>query len=339
MELLAERKLENGERLTVLHWCSPETAPEKYKNYLLRSFGSENYKRNFYAIGAWRAYCSDAADGVYYPEVTDHFFFAEVDGKIAGRVWFAYSGKSLHGNFGNVLTEEKFRKRGIMSELMKHCMAEIRRSPAKMLCCATGNKFAAATYVKCGFQLIYGGETGQLCFIREGSFLSEAKRVFSGSRIAEIRPGRIGDQFDCDKFLAYVPEVLKREYPFRAGPAAQVDDFRSAYQEALGGRAVIFTALNELDECCGYAFAVLMHGMPVLDFTVHPAYLGDADRLVRTAAQAFQENFGMLPLYCGFAADTEKLAAVQASGMQKHTIVPNALFLRKDPEDMIVCRF
>ena len=339
MEILAERKMENGERLSVLHWCSSEKAPEKYRNYLLRSFGSENYKRNFYAIGSWRAYFSDSTLGIYYPEVTDHFFFAEVNGEIAGRVWFSYSGKSLHGNFGNVLTEEKFRRKGIMTELMKHCMTEIQRSPVKMLCCATGNKIAAARYVRAGFQMIYGGETGQLCFIKDGSFLSEAHRVFSGSRITEIRHGRIGDQFDCDKFLAYVPEVLKRNYPFRAGPAAQVDEFRSAYQETLGGRAVIYTALNEQSECCGYAFAVFLHGMPVLDFTVHPAYLGDSAGLIRTTANAFREKFGLLPLYCGFAGDSQKLAAVQAAGLRKPLIVPLALFLRNDLADMAVCRF
>lgn len=320
MKILAEKKLESGEILTVLHWCSAEKAPEKYKNYLMQSLGADNLKRNFYAVGSWRAYFSDALDGVYEPDVTDHFFFAEVNGEIAGRVWFAYSGKSLRGNFGNVMTEEKFRKKGIMSELMKYCMDEIRQCPVRMLTCATGSKFAAASYKKCGFYSVYGTETGVLCYSKGEPFLTEAENVFRQGKIKEIRPGRIGDQFDCDKFLAYTPEIRKRKYPYFGGPAASIEEFRSAFQESLGGRGVVFTALNEQDECCGYAFGVLFHGMPIVDFMLHPVYAEDGRKLLSATISAFREKFGFVPFYMGYEGDGKKNQVVESVRGELQTV-------------------
>ena len=311
MKVLAEKKLKTGELLTVFHWSSAEKAPEKYKNYLIQSLGSDNLKRNFYAIGSWRAYFSDALDSVYYPEVIDHLFFAEVNGEIAGRIWFAYSRKSLRGNFGNVLTEEKFRQRGIMSELMKYCMEEINSSPVRMLTCATGSKFAAESYKKHGFYSVYGTETGVLCYSKDHHFLTEAENIFHPGKIKEVRPGKIGDQFDCDKFLAYTPEIRKRTFPYFGGPSASIEEFRSAFQESLGGRGVVFTALNEQNECCGYAFGILFHGMPIVDFMLHPAYIADGKKLLSATISAFREKFSFVPFYMGYEPEVNKNQVIE----------------------------
>ena len=339
MDLLAEKKLPSGETLRVLHWCPPGKVPRKYADYVSASFGSDHPHANFYTTNGWRSYLFDAMDGVYFPEVTDHWFFAEVDGECAGRVWFAWSGRSLRGNFGHVMTEPQYRRKGIMTELMTHCMAEIRRAPVRMLCCATGNKVAAASYVKSGFRLIYGGETGPLCFSKGESLFEESKKIFSGSRITEVRPGTIGDQFDCDKFLAYTPEMWKRPLPSQFGPAACVSDFRLALQESFGGRAVVYTALNEKRECCGYAFAVMFPRMPVLDFVVHPAYMGDAAGLIRRTAESFREKFGVMPLWYGFAEDREKLRAAQAAGLVPAAEIPGGIFSGGRFADLTVMHF
>ena len=187
MEVLDEKQLPSGETLRILHWSSPEKAPKKYIDYIAFSMGSEDFHRYFYTIAGWRAYFSDAMNGKYFPDVVDHWFFAEVNGECAGRIWFAYSAKSLRGNFGNVMTESRYRGRGIMTELMKHCMEEIRRSPANMLCCIASGKMVPV-YSKYGFRLICGGESGPLCFIKNGTFASEAERAFSGGHITEVRP-------------------------------------------------------------------------------------------------------------------------------------------------------
>lgn len=342
MEILEETKLDSGELLRVLHWCSPEKAPRKYADYIAAAWGAEDphLGQAFYTLNGWRGYFRDAMQGKYFPDVTDHWFFAEIDGECAGRIWFAYSARSRRGNFGNVRTEPQYRRRGIMNVLMKHCMAEIRRSPVRTLCCSTTNKFAAETYLKHGFHLIYGGETGPLCFSGEGPFLEQTKRAFAGSRIAEIRPGGIGDQFDCDKFLAYVPEIYRRELPVSTGPAALVNEYRLAYQEQIGGRSVVHVALNEQRECCGYAFAVMLAGgVAALDFMVHPAYLADAPRLIRAAAEAFRAKFGIPPVYYGLAADTEKNTVLREAGMAKTGGAAGCLTIRDRPADMTVMQF
>ena len=342
MNILEEKKLANGELLRILHWCSPEKAPRKYMDYIAAAWGAENPKlgQAFYTLNGWRGYFQDAMQGKYYPDVIDHWFFAEIDGECAGRIWFAYSARSHRGNFGNVRTEPQYRQRGIMGELMKYCMAEIRRSPVKTLCCSTTNKFAAATYLKNGFHLIYGGETGPLCFSGEDLFLEQAKRAFAGNRITEIRPGGIGDQFDCDKFLTYIPELYHRELPVLTGPAALVDDYRLAYQEQIGGRSVVYVALNEQKECCGYAFSIMLAGgVAVLDFKIHPAYLTDAPRLIRAAAEAFYAKFGIFPVYYGLCSDTEKNKILLEAGMENTGSINGCLTIRKQPADMTVMQF
>ena len=122
------------------------------------------------------------------------------------------------------MTEVQFRNRGIMMELLKFCLDAFYRSPAEMLCCASGNPYAVASYRKAGFELIYGGERGPLCLIRKGTFFEAAREAFQGARIAKVRCGTIGDQFDCDKFLAYIPEVKKRPIPFCGGPLAEIPE-------------------------------------------------------------------------------------------------------------------
>ena len=336
MEILDEKKMSSGETLRVLHWSSSEKAPEKYVDYVLASMGSDSPHEHLYSISGWRAYFSDAMLGTFYPEVVDHWFFAEVNGECAGRIWFAYSAKSLIGNFGNVMTRPRFQGRGIMTELMKHCMAEIRRSPANMLCCIAGKRITP-TYLKNGFSLIHGGEEGPLCFIKEGSFLDKAKQAFSGSSIMEVRPGRIGDQFDCDKFLAYVPELWNRRFPVQTGPAASIFDFRMALQESFSDHAVVYVALNEQKICCGYAFAVMLpSGLPVLDFVIHPAYMADSAELIRTTASAFQKTFGAIPSYYGLSADAEKNTAAVNAGMKRISEVSSAVLYKNQMADMTV---
>lgn len=336
MEILNEKKLDSGQTLRVLHWCSPEKAPGKYTDFILASVGTSEPHRYLYSNNGWRAYFSDAMNGDYYPEVVDHWFFAEVDGECAGRIWFGYSSASLRGNFGNVLTVPKYRGHGIMTELMKQCMAEIHRSPAEMLCCIAGQKITPV-YLKYGFQLIHGGDSGPLCFSKKDTFLIEAERVFAGSSIKEVRPGGIGDQFDCDKFLVYAPELWKREHPVQTGPAAFVSDFRLALQESFAGNSVVYVALNERKVCCGYAFAVMLpSGMPVLDFVVHPAYLDDAAGLIRTTVSAFLEKFGASPFYYGLSADTGKIAAALGAGMVQIAEIPSGLYRREQSADMTV---
>ena len=336
MKILSETRLAAGGQLRILHWHAPEKAPRKYADYISASFGSNHPHNDFHAIGGWRAYFNDAMRGAYFPEVVDHCFFAEVDGECAGRMWFAYSARTRRGNFGHVMTEPQFQRCGIMTELLKYCMEEFYRSPAEMLCCASGNPHAVASYLKVGFQLIYGGKTGPLCLCKKGSFLDAAQEAFRGNRIAEIRRGTIGDQFDCDKFLAYIPEIRNRAFPFRGGPSGAIPEFRLAFQEVLGCRGTVHVALNSRNECVGYAFAAILHGLPLLDFTVHPGYLSGAANLIRTTADDFRKKFQRNPLYFGFADDREKLSVISETGAECQGIISEALPCGEASGDMAV---
>jgi len=176
-----------------------------------------------------------------------------------------------------------------------------------------------------------------ICWTLTGITVSEAEQAFSGSRITEIRPGEISDQFDFDKFLVYTPDLWKRVLPVQTGPAAYISDFRLTLQEKFADNAVVYTALNEQRSCCGYAFAVMLpSGIPVLDFIVHPSYLEDSAELIRTTAKAFLERFGTMPFYYGLAADSEKLAALQNAGMKQISVIPGGSFQKNQSMDMAI---
>ncbi len=342
METLIEKALPSGEILTVKHWVSSEPAPRKYKDYILASFGMDHPHSSLYTINGWRGYFSDAMDGNFYPEVVDHWFFAEINGECAGRIWFAYSAKSGYGNFGNVATEPQFRQRGIMKELMNFFCEEFQRSPATMLCCATGNKIAAASYLKFGFKFVYTGPTGPMYIAKGEDFHAKAANAFAAKDIFNIRPGRIDDQFDCDKLLNYIPEVWRRPTPFFAGVGSYVEDFRLAYQEQLGDRGVVYVAENSLGHAVGYAFAFLAGRIPVIDFLLHPGCFGaGAEKLLQETCRGFTEKFPTIPslFYTGFADDQEKLSIVTAAGGINEGQLTNSLVYGENMRDMRFCRF
>ncbi|MDD5727227.1 MAG: GNAT family N-acetyltransferase [Victivallales bacterium] len=301
----------------VVHWCSQEKASTEIVRYMLSSIGYESYRCSPGDQSYWRLYYREALAGNFYPETVDHLFLAELDGRFAARIWFAYNSGTGHGNFGNVFTEPEFRKRGLMNELLAPCIKAFRDSPARRLCCASGNKFAVASYLNAGFKLIYGGECGPLTLTKDGDYLEETKRAFAGKTIAAVRAGTIGDQFECDKYLYYTENIYQGKRHFRRGPAGWISDYRGAYQEMLSGNGTVYVAENTTGTVVGYAFALNVQGNSILDFTLHSAYINTAEKLLKATVSAYREKFTEPLLFYTFEDDREKIAALTGTSAVK----------------------
>jgi GNAT superfamily N-acetyltransferase len=272
MQLLEESTLSTGEQLKVYRLITPaeNNVPERVKRYITASLGYDNYRKYVNDQAYWRLYYRMVFDG---EGAIDHLYLAEVDGVFAARIWFAYSRRTFFGNFGNVYTEPEYRKRGLMNILMKHCMAGFQQSDARMLCCSSGSKFAVDSYVKSGFHLIYGGETGPLCLLKKeyGShFFDIAKEYYSDNKIVKVRPGTIDDQYDCDKVLDKLPAM--RENPPEPPPAGGcfVTEYRIAFQEMLNGNGRILVAENAKGAAVGYSWQLRLYGRTVSHSVLHP---------------------------------------------------------------------
>lgn len=312
MKVMLEKTLLSGEALRILRFVTPEEIPEQVVRYWIASLGFDSYRRYVSSLSYWRLYFREVFAGNFAKENVDHLYIAELNGEYAARMWFAYSKKTLRGNFGHVFTEPAFRKRGLMSELLNVCLADFQASPAEMVCCASGNVFAVQSYVKHGFELIYGGSTGPLALVKNGTFKTMTEQFYnlSGGKCL-IREGAIGDQYECDKFLAYNPNVYCGKRNFRRGIASLLPDFCTAYQEVLSGNGKIFVAENAQGAIVAYAFVVNFYGNGILDFTWHGEYASEIPALLKkTIASAefpFTLNLG--------PDDQEKAALAKAAGM------------------------
>ena len=321
MELLKESKMPDGRSLRIYRQITPakEAVPERLIRYLISSIGFDSYRKFIHDQNYWRLYYRAAFDG---EGAVDHLYLAEVDGTFAARVWFAYSPASGFGNFGNVYTEPAFRRLGLMSELMHYCVRDFLDSPAKLLCCGTGNVFAAASYRKFGFQMTYGGETGMMHLInpKYGSHFRDLEKVcFDGSPIVKVRPGTPGDQFDCDKFLVHTA-AMRGKARGSAGPDAYVSEYRVAWQDQKNGTAVTAVAENANGTVTAYAYAVKAFGRNCLNFTVYPDNTGEVKELLTFTAAEFRKLFPGEPILIYVGSN----CALQLEALEKADFKPIA---------------
>ncbi len=318
LEVLSEKKLSTGENLRILRLITPaDFVPERVKRYMIASLGYDTYRNAVNELNYWRLYFRAVFDG---EGAVDHLYLAEVDGELAARVWFAYSRRSGYGNFGNVYTEPEFRRRGLMNELMAPCLNDFSNSPAKMICCSSGNKIAVNSYLKDGFHLIYDGETGPLCLLKPeyGKHFGEVETAaFDGSPVGNIRCGTIDDQYDCDKFLFYTRPLRSQSFR-RIGPASFVTDYRTAFQEVRCGHGAVTVAENRTGTIVAYAFALKCFGQNCLDFTVHPDNASDVPALLEFTAGQFREQYPGEPLFISIASqNTLQLEIMKNIGCRK----------------------
>ena len=173
----------------------------------------------------------------------------------------------------------------------------------------------------CRVLVIFGGrntdgEAGPLCLRKNGTFQEAEKLAFPGHEPCTVRPGTIGDQFECDKFLYYTSAW--RHFPQRSfGLAAAITDYRIAFQEKLSGNGVVNVLAAPSGAVCAYAFALKYFGEDILEFRFHPDYPEHLPELVRQTAADYEEMFDAVPV-CAAAEDAElKLEALRRAGFSE----------------------
>ena len=263
IELLEHTKLADDD-CKIWRLTSPLHPGEgaRFLDFCLATMHSFPSRRN---LSYWRHYYQHAFDGENSPEIEDVFYFAEINGEVAARLWFGYAPANGFGNFGNALTAEKFRRRGILRRMMVHCVRDFHASKAKCLSCDTGKEYAAATYMDYGFKLIYGGTVGPMAIVKPEypDFAALEERFLGDARPVRFRPGVVGDQFLIDKFLHYCKKV------YRDSPRADLD-YRCCMLECRAGNGCIEVAENAAGALVGFAWAGRFDGVRRLFMKLHP---------------------------------------------------------------------
>ena len=141
MSEIGKMNLSDGREVRILRFISPgDDVPEDVIRYMIGSLGFDSYNKYIQVQAYWRSWYRESFDGLL-DGVFSHLYVAEVEGEYAARLWFAYSRENGLGNFGNVYTETRFRRLGLMGCLMAPCMADFDAAEdARLLCCSSGNR-------------------------------------------------------------------------------------------------------------------------------------------------------------------------------------------------------
>lgn len=317
---------ENLDASTLRIWRVKTDAPTsqaeaaRFLRFIQGTTGLENPRNSRRDLSYWRIYFHSAFAGRNYPEVVDYFYFAEVDGQIAARLWFAFAPANGFGNFGNILTLPEFRRRGILRRLMEAFVEDFKQCPARCVACATGTPFAARTYMDYGFRLLYPGTAGAMALVKGeyGSFHKMASVLFAEPSPVRMRPGVLGDQFRIDKFLRYI-QAFHDE-----GPKSQLMDYRCCMQEVLGGNGSIAIFENAVGAAAGFAWAGNIDSLHRMTFLLHPAALKDAGRFLREFCRKDSEPS---PVFIQETGDERSPLWLSAAGGRRRCVLANGAAL------------
>ncbi len=285
--------------------------------------------------------------GAYCEECVDRFFIGEIDGRLAGHLWYGY-GRDGAGtaNFGEVFTAPEFRRRGVADALTAAFAADADASPIRLALCTAG-EVATRIYARHGFRTVIPGAThGPL--VRFGprescaDFREYAADYYTPGKPVTIQPGSIRHRHDIDCLLRFThilrggdtAACLRRvgltgaSLAGRIGPAWHVANAMEACFQAEDGRGVLSVATLPGGRVVGWAFALRREspaesGNAVLDVELHPAYAAAAEALIaETLRRAAVPGLEAVHAWCS-AAQRERLEALTGQGFESVARLPD----------------
>jgi len=294
LEYIAERKLANGKTARVARIVPPEA----------------DGLRGLYCVSPeWNLYYNRAMSPGHSEYIEDRLFIAEIDGAPLARLWYAWSKRTFHGNYGNIYTNPAHRQQGLLNFLLDCFKPDFDASPAQMLCCSASG-YRIPVYEKYGFKVLHGNREHDAMGILKpelGSFDEYTARLYADKSVAKVRAGNPGDQFDCDKCLVYTREmwgapVIKAS--IFAGD--DIGSFQTVINRVLAGHGTCSVAENAGGSILGYASA-LYNGSGTAAFVTlckHPSMnVDEAGKLVSDAVASYRGSFDR-PLFAAiFSGD------------------------------------
>ena len=307
LKLLDKVKLKNEKTMTVKLFVPPE--PEfagKFKHFM-RYLSNENTR----SVGS-------RADGKYAACAVDCYFIGEIDGRIAGQVWFGW-GKHENpaANFGQVYVDVDFRGLDITKILMKYWLREFSASPVLGAMCTCSYPKIFALYEPSGFHYIYSGSSRLCCSGSESpyDFKDLTDSYYQPTSLLRLIPGTMEYRHEIDCLLTFTSELNSWDRS-RVFAASAVTSFQDAVFKQEDGRGSLYVALADNGHCIGWSFC--LSPLPdvstiFMDYEFHPAYKNFARQLVKdTCNKWFADHDGKLFASC--IKDSEKMAVLSDAG-------------------------
>lgn len=308
-EVIAERRLKSGELARVVRITAPEI----------------DGMRSLYEISSdWIPYYIRAMIKGHSEYIVDKLFYAEIDGAPVARLWYAWSKRSLHGNYGNIYTNYAHRQKGLLNFLLDCYKPDFDASPAKMLCCSASG-YRIPVYEKYGFNVLHGNHDADAMGTLKpelGTFAEYTSKLYADCTVTLFREGNVGDQFDCDKCLVYTDAMWKKPFGF-AFAGDNVGNFQGAINKVVANAGTCSVAENAAGAIVGYASA-LINPSGTAGFVNYCAYptvsMDDKVKLIRHAVDAFTAKYKQPLLTC--TMDKWDSAPLLAAGFGKPCAIP-----------------
>lgn len=336
---LGNVRLRTGEEMIVKCIEPPEGKyEEKLIKFLMPMVGESS----------WLKDVKERIKGNYADFCIDRYFIGEIGGSIVSQIWYGLSKRTGMGNFGHVYTEPEHRKKGITNEIMKFFLDDFQKSKGKALFCGTGSPWIADIYKKYGFQLIKEKTAcGSMALIKSEyakDFKELEEEYFQSGLSVNARTGNIGDQFDCDKILAYSTGIEKLSMDWhRVFLSSPISTFMQALFKVENGKGVATVAESSKGSIVGYAF-ILSSGSLIedksktLDFIIHPNYMNYAVKFVEeTIKIRKKEKTENIRCYIS-SSDKEKLSILLEAGFKEEAGLSDYCFLRNSYFDLKILR-
>ena len=312
---LGTAKLRTGETLVMKLVTAPAAEyAEKLVHFLEHKAGDSRRSIVQRLRGDYAAFCCDK------------YFIGEIDGRIAGQIWYGYAttGTGI-ANFGHVYTEPDHRKKGITEELMKVFLDDFSKSPVRAALCGTGTPWVASIYFKYGFQAVRENATsGMLILLNKdcgGNFNEfEAEYFRPGQEIVTL-PGTMEHRHDVDEMLKGALDIRGMQAK-RLSVSTAINSYQSAYFMAEDGQGVLSVAKATGGSVVGWSFCLNPASRwegdaKVFDFEIHPNYVNMTERFVRESLGLFKDK-GVTRAYAYQpAVEKSKIAVLGKAGFQE----------------------
>ena len=264
-------------------------------------------------------------NGAYVDCCVDRYFFAEIEGQIAGMLWFGY-GRTTYpiANFGHVYTSPQFRRLGIATILLRYFKCDFLASPAKAAFCYSSKPHIVKNYTPLGFQPCVTGTTvGRLMLSQppaSRSFAEIQAEYYGEARQIHAVPASMRWRHDLDCLGKYTDRLLDE----RCFLAVAVPDFTRAYYLSEDDKDGVLLNFVGNDRCVGWAGALRMSKDPdaarTFDYVIHSDFAGETRSLLDEAVQQCRKAG---PLFAFIRSDrTDKLELLCACGFRSVAVIP-----------------
>jgi len=309
LELLETVGLKDGRKMSIRRFTPPEQEYADGFKHFMRYLGDENTR----SVGS-------RSDGKYADCSIDRYCTGEIDGRIAGQVWYGWGRHERPAaNFGQVYVDRDYRGLGVTNILMKYLHEDFKTSPVIGAMCTCSVPWIRDIYKPYGFHQTYPDSPRLYC-PGPGSpfeFKDLAEQYYRSGFALRVVPGTMEYRHEIDCLLKFTLE-LKKKTVLRSFAASAVTSYQDALFKQEDNRGRIFVVLTLDGRCVGWTFCLAP--LPdassfFLDYEIHPDYEALAGEAVKDTLTQWH-GCGGHSLLAACSVGSEKMSVFSDNGFK-----------------------